>query len=64
VRQTASAAGRRLPYAQVVPSASRVANRGVLAHSAGARYESAPAEHKSGVIVGRFGCNEQRRVTR
>ena len=33
MRQTASAAGRRLQYAQVAPSASRVANRGVLAHS-------------------------------
>ena len=38
MRQTASAAGRRLQYAQVAPSASRVANRGVLAHSACARY--------------------------
>ena len=69
MRQTASAAGRRLQYAQVAPSASRVANRGVLAHSACARYlltiyESAPQAHVRGVIVGRVGGNEQRRVTR
>ena len=59
MRQTASAAGRRLQYAQVAPSASRVANRGVLAHSACARYlltiyESAPQAHvglSSGELV-------------